>query len=104
MYNDVYDQMVEAGVTETLLEPIRANSQDMRFIRMMALKKNINMLVFPSYFVLVDEVGSNTSIEGDEYVSGEFFTVGKEKTANQSASKEDSHFTVLCITAATEGT
>lgn len=43
-------------------------------------------------------------MEGDEYASGEFFTVGKGKTANQSASKEDSHFTVLGITAATEGT
>jgi hypothetical protein len=40
-------------------------------------------------------------MEGDVHVGGELFIMGKGETAKQSASKSDSHFTVLGFTAAT---
>jgi hypothetical protein len=102
MYDDIYEQMVKAGVAEMLPEPTWVNvhgdevCEDDSFGRKVTYK-----LTHPSYIVFVDEVGSNTSMEGDGHVGGELFIVGKGETAKQSASKADSHFTVLGFTAAT---
>jgi hypothetical protein len=41
-------------------------------------RKVTHKMTNPSYVVFVDEVGSNTSMEGDGHVGGEFFIMGTQ--------------------------
>ena len=51
--------------------------------------------------VFVNEVGSNTSQEGDGALGGERKIVGRGSVPRESATTNDNHFTVLGFTAAT---
>jgi hypothetical protein len=66
MYDDVYDAMVEAGVAKKLDEPIWVNNEGIETDEKDAFgRKATHALCHPDYVVFVDEVGCNTSQEGD---------------------------------------
>jgi hypothetical protein len=72
MYDEVYDAMVKAGVAEKLVEPMRVDEMQQLTNKENALgQKATHLLLRPDYVVFVDEVGCNTSQEGDGARGGE---------------------------------
>jgi hypothetical protein len=66
MYNEVYDAMVKAGVVEKLVEPMWVDEMQQLTNKENAFgRKATHLLLCPHYVVFVDEVGCNTSQEGD---------------------------------------
>lgn len=77
MYNDVYDQMVEEGVAEKLVEPVWMDSDgnvlDTKKCEEMlrvCRRKVTHRILHPAMCVVADEVGGNTAQKGDGYVGG----------------------------------
>ena len=102
MYNEVYAAMVIAGVATELAEPIWVNKEQEETSEEEAFGRKVtHLLTRPDYVVFVDEVGSNLSQEGDGAVGGERKIVGRGSVPRESASTNDTHFTVLGFTAAT---
>jgi hypothetical protein len=102
MYDNIYDTMVEAGVDKKLDEPIWVNNNGIEtdekdaFGRMAA-----HALCHPDYVVFVDEVGCNTSQEGDGAHGDKKKIVGRGTVPKESATTNDNHFTLLGFTSAT---
>jgi hypothetical protein len=102
MYNEVYDAMVKAGVAEKLVEPMWVDETQQLTNKENAFgRKATHLLLRPDYVVFVDEVGCNTSQEGDGARGGERKIVSRGTVAKESATTNSNHFTVLGFTAAT---
>ena len=102
MYNEVYAGMVEAGVAVKLNEPIWVDKEGNETTKENAFgQKATHQLIHPDYVIFVDEVGCNTSQEGDGSRGGEKKIVGRGTAARISAATNVNHFTVLGFTAAT---
>jgi hypothetical protein len=102
MYDEVYKAMETAGVAVRLAEEIWVNKDQEETTEELAFgRKATHILTRPDYVIFVDEVGSNTSQEGDGALGGEKKIVGRGLVPRESAATNDSHFTVLGFTAAT---
>jgi hypothetical protein len=66
MYDEVYNGMVEAGVAVKLVEPMWEDREGREMTKENAFgKKATHQLMHPVYVLFVDEVGCNTTQEGD---------------------------------------
>jgi hypothetical protein len=102
MYNHIYEEMVASGIAETLMVPVWCNQSGEEVEKDEAYGRPVtHRLLHPNYLLFVDEVGSNTDMEGDGHVGGEVMVVGRGEVATQRAASSDNHFTVLGFTAAT---
>ena len=103
MYDEVYEAMVDAGVAKKLEEPMwvdmegNATDEENAFGK----KKATHTLTRPDMVIFVDEVGCNTSQEGDGHVGGQKKIVPRGTVPKESATTNDNHFTLLGFTAAT---
>jgi hypothetical protein len=101
MYDEVYDAMVLAGVAIKLDAPIWVNQQGFETDEADAFGRKVtHMLMHPEYMLFVDEVGCNTSQEGDGAHGGERKIVGRGTVPKESATTNDNHFTILGFTSA----
>jgi hypothetical protein len=90
------------GVAVKLPEPIWVNKQQEEVDEENAWGRKVTHLITrPEYIVFVDEVGSNVSQEGDGAIGGEKKIVTRGTVPKESASVNDTHFTVLGFTACT---
>jgi hypothetical protein len=102
MYDEVYEAMEKAGVARRLEEPIWVDKEQKETEQENAFGQRATHLLTRSDFVIfVDEVDSNVSQEGDGAVGGERKIVGRGSVPRESATTNDTHFTVLGFTAAT---
>ena len=102
MYDEVYEAMEKAGVVRRLEEPIWVDKEQKKTEQENAFGQRATHLLTRSDFVIfVDEVDSNVSQEGDGAVGGERKIVGRGSVPRESATTNDTHFTVLRFTAAT---
>jgi hypothetical protein len=102
MYDEVYEAMVKAGVAEKLSEPMWVDEKQQATEEKNAFgQKATHLLLRPEYVVFVDEVGCNTSQEGDGARGGEKKIVSRGTVAKETATTNCNHFTVLGFTAAT---
>jgi hypothetical protein len=67
MYDEVFSKaMVKSGVAEKLSEPLWVDEKQQATKEENAFGQNsTHLLLHPEYVVFVDEVGCNTSQEGD---------------------------------------
>jgi hypothetical protein len=101
MYDEVYDAMVVAGVAKKLDFPIWVNCKGIETHELDAFgRMATHTLCHPDYVIFVDEVGCNTSQEGDGAHGGERKIVGRGTVPKESATTNDNHFTVLGFTSA----
>jgi hypothetical protein len=102
MYDQVYDRMEYAGVAVRLEEPIWVDKNQQPASEENAFGRKVtHLLTRPDMVVFVDEVGSNTSQEGDGAIGGELKICAKGLVPRESATTNNHHFTVLGFTAAT---
>lgn len=92
MYDDVYECMVECGVSRKLPEPSDQFDGDI-------LTKY--ELIHPGMCLVVDEVGSNISQRGDGHIAGTKYCCEHGTIPNNKVSHNDRHFTLLGFTALT---
>ncbi len=72
MYDEVYDAMERAGVAEKLCEPMWVDEKQHAVDEENCFgRQATHLLLRPDYVVFVDEVGCNTSQEGDGARGGE---------------------------------
>ena len=101
MYDEVYDAMVVAGVAKKLDFPIWVKHHGIETSEADAFgRMATHTLCRPDYVIFVDEVGCNTSQEGDGAHGGERKIVGRGTVPKESATTNDNHFTVLGFTSA----
>jgi hypothetical protein len=94
--------METAGVAAKLSEPMWLNEKQQLTDEDNAFgQKATHLLMRPDYIVFVDEVGCNTSQEGDGARGGEKKIVSRGTVAKEMATTNSNHFTVLGFTAAT---
>jgi hypothetical protein len=94
--------MEYAGVALRLEEPIWVDKNQQPAIEENAFKrKATHLLTRPDMVVFIDEVGSNTSQEGDGVIGGELKICAKALVPIESATTNNNHFTVLGFTATT---
>ena len=66
MYDEVYNGMVEAGVAVKLDEPMWVDKEGVETTKDNSFGRKVtHQLIHPDYVLFVDEVGCNTSQEGD---------------------------------------
>ncbi len=95
MYNEVYDAMVKAGVTEKLVEPMWVDETQQLTNKENAFgRKATHLLLRPDYVVFVDEVGCNTSQEGDGARGREKKIVSRGTVAKESATTNSNLWSV----------
>jgi hypothetical protein len=100
--NEVYDAMVKAGVAEKVVEPKWVDETQQLTNKENAFgQKATHLLLCPDYVVFVDEVGCNTSQEGDGARGREKNIVSRRAVTKESATTNSNHFTILGFTAAT---
>jgi hypothetical protein len=87
--------METAGVAVRLPDAVWVNKNQDKTTEDLAFgRKATHLLSRPDYVIFVDEVGSNTSQEGDGALSGEKKIVGRGLVPRETAATNDSHFTV----------
>jgi hypothetical protein len=102
MYDEVYEAMEKAGVARRLEETILVDKEQKETEQENVFgQRATHLLTRPDFVIFVDEVGSNVSQEGDGAVGGERKIVGRGSVPRESATTNDTHFTVLGFTAAT---
>jgi hypothetical protein len=102
MYDEVYEAMEHAGVAQKLPEPMWVDEKQQITEEANAFgRKATHLLIRPDYVVFVDEVGCNTSQEGDGARGGEKKIVSRGTVAKETATTNCNHFTVLGFTAGT---
>ena len=100
MYEQVYDQMVEAGVAVKHDTPQWQNTNgDIVGEEDAVGCKVTHDLIHPEMCIVMDEVGGNTSQKGDGNNGGELHVCAKDMVPQQKASTKDKHFTLLGLTA-----
>jgi hypothetical protein len=101
MYDEVYDATVVAGVARKLDFPIWVKHHGIETSEADAFgRMATHTLCRPDNVIFVDEVGCNTSQEGDGAHGGERKIVGKDTVPQESVTTNDNHFTVLGFTSA----
>ena len=104
MYNEVYEEMVKAGIAINQTDKVCLNTDGE-----MTTNKNTAtglptryIMCKPDKLIFVDEVGLNTSTTKDGNVGGgeKFLREANQRPQVRAATK-DSHFTVLGFTTAT---
>jgi hypothetical protein len=94
--------MEKAGVAEKLSEPMWVDEKQQIVEEENASgQKATHLVMHPKYIVFVDEVGCNTSQEGDGARGGEKKIVAGGTVAKEAATTNNNHFTILGFTAAT---
>jgi hypothetical protein len=102
MYDEVYDAMEKAGVAEKLSEPMWVDEKQLITEKENAFgQQETHLLIHPEYVIFVDEVGCNTSQEGDGARGGEKKIIVRGTVAKETVTTNNNHFTVLGFTAAT---
>jgi hypothetical protein len=102
MYDEVYDAMEKAGVAKKLEEPMWLDKEGKESNQENAHgRKATHILTRPDMVVFVDEVGGDTSQEGDGAVGGQKRIVPRGTVPKESAATNTNHFTMLGFTAAT---
>ncbi len=99
MYNDVEEELVNAGLAVSLENPTWMDTKG----NVVEEKKAVGMkvstkLLHPEMCIVMDEVGCNINMTKDGHVNGTKFVVDKNDEAKQNASKKDKHFTCLGLT------
>jgi hypothetical protein len=100
MYDDVKNEMVEAGLATKLLSPVSIDDQG----KIVDEKDGVGMRIQvnlhrPDMCVVLDEVGCNLNMTKDGHTGGTEFVVGKDIEAKTKATKREKHFTCLGLTA-----
>jgi hypothetical protein len=99
MYDDVENEMIEAGVAVQLDSPIWMDEQGNSVPESQSKGFKVKVkLTRPDMCIVMDEVGSNLSMMKDGHAGGEKFVVGKGKEAKLKATKRDKRFTCLGLT------
>lgn len=104
MYDNVYHQMVEAGVAIELENPIMVDAEGNQVTdTALAVGRPTKFqLTKPNYVLFVDETGKNTNMKTDGKVGGQQFVVPVDGDCSTSMGAiTDIHFSVLCFQAAT---
>ena len=102
MYDEVYDAMEKAGVAKRLEEPMWADKEGNETEESKAHERKVtHVLTRPVMVIFVDEVGGNTSQEGDGAIGGQKKIVPRGTVPKESAATNTNHFTMLGFTAAT---
>jgi hypothetical protein len=104
MYDVIYDNMVESGIAEEILEdPIsmdgRGNIVEKDDPQKLGLPCDIKVL-YPEFILFADETGCNTNQKKDGHIGGTKYVVGRNTVPKEISSTSDKHFTVLGVTAA----
>lgn len=101
MYNEIYDNFVEAKVAVKRPEPVACDidgnvvSEDQIFGKACDIE-----ITHPQFILFADEVGCNTNQKKDGNYGGRKYVVGRSTVPKEVASITDKHFTVLGFTAA----
>ena len=99
MYNEVYKEMVNAGVAVELDQPVWMDKDGNEVTESDAFgRKCTHKIIHPEMCLVVDEVGGNTNMVDDGHRGGEKFVVPKGTVPKLSAATKDSHFTVMGLT------
>ena len=105
MYDEVYTEIVAAGIAAKLTTPVML-SKTGEIVELeeesFGLKTHY-MQLHPNKLVFIDEVGSSTSQTKDGHCGGEKFLVPLEMWVQIRAATKDTHFTMLGFTATTGG-
>jgi len=102
MYDEVYEAMEKVGVAEKLEEPMWVDSEGNPTEESKAHgRKATHKLTRPDMVVFVDEVGGDTSQEGDGAVGEQKKIVTRGTVPKESAAMSTNLFTLLGFTAAT---
>eukprot|EP00978_Attheya_sp_CCMP212_P006142 scaffold13838_cov51-Attheya_sp.AAC.1 len=100
MYDDIYDEMTEAGVAVELETP-KWVDRDRKEAEQSKTegRKITHELIHPSYVqIMADEVGGDTSQKGDGHVGGVKFLCASGTVPSTGTSKNSNHFTTMCFT------
>jgi hypothetical protein len=115
MYDEIYNNMVEAGIAVRLDDKLWMNSSSNTVVNEekqlcsefdLDPEKPLGLqcdskLIHPQYLLFFDETGCNTNQKKDGHNGGEKFVCARGTTPKQMVSTSDKHFTVLGLTAAT---
>jgi hypothetical protein len=99
MYEDIEEELVEAGLAEKLSSPIwmDENGKEVEEQKAKGMKVQTR-LSRPDMCIVMDEVGCNINMTKDGHVNGTKFVVDRKDEAKQKATKKDKHFTCLGLT------
>jgi hypothetical protein len=99
MYDDIEDEMIEAGVAIRLDEPVWMDDKGNRVEENQSKGFKVKTRLTRADMCLVmDEVGCNLSMMKDGHAGGQKFVVGKGNEAKLKGTKKDKHFTCLGLT------
>jgi hypothetical protein len=99
MYDDIEDDMVDAGVAIRLDEPVWMDKEGNRVEEKNSVGFKVrSKLTRPDMCVVMDEVGCNLSMMKDGHAGGQKFVVGKGNEAKLKGTKKEKHFTCLGLT------
>ena len=100
MYEQVYDEMVDAGVAVKMASPAWLDINGDLVHEDDALGCMVTHdLTHPEMCIVMDEVGANTNMKGDGNCGGELLVCGSHMTPQQKSSTKEKHFTLLGLTA-----
>jgi len=102
MYNNIIDEMVDAGVAEKLDEPVWMDRDGNICSEQEAYGCKVHhQIVRPDMCLCGDEVGGNISMKGDGHVGGELFVTEKGRVPQRKVSTKNRKFTMIGLTALT---
>eukprot|EP00978_Attheya_sp_CCMP212_P026409 scaffold86813_cov51-Attheya_sp.AAC.1 len=100
MYNEIYEEMAEAGVAMELDEPVWVDKDGNGVKQGQAMgRKNTHRLIHPDYTLHVDEVGGDTSQKGDDHDGGVKFLTAPDTIPTTGTADNANHFTTMCFAA-----
>ena len=95
MYDQVYEQMEDAGVAVKYDRARWMDKQGNDVLEENAFGYMVtHNLEYPEMCIVMDEVGGNTSQKGDGHKGGQLMVYGKDMILQQKASTNDKHFTL----------
>ena len=102
MYNNVINEMVEAGVAERLDEAVWMDRDGNVCLEDSAFGCKVqHKIVRPDMCICGDEVGGNISMKGDGHVGGELYLTEKGRVPQKKTSTRNRKFTMIGLTALT---
>ena len=96
MYDQVYEEMEDAKVAVKLNELVWQDSKGLACEPETAMGYKVtHEITHPEMCVVMDEIGGNTSQEGDGHIGGKLLVCGKEIVPQQRVNHKDKHWILL---------
>ena len=102
MYSHTYQEIVDAGVAEELLEPVWLDRDGKECPEEKSFGCQVtHQLIHPELCICGDEVGGNLSMKGDGHVGGQLLLTAPGSVPQQKSSAKNRKFTLIGLTALT---